>query len=242
MGGCVREEVERTWEALRRRRRRRLLLLLVLLLRYRNLLGRPRTQVMYGRVAGLLRKQIRIDEVRDSGRDLRSTLCLCSIRARRSVGYMVPIRIVLVLIQVYQFLMSDQEVAKKFNMSVPVRDALGESGGGGRGRVTVARRSCRRGIGRASLSCGCARGAGRARAGGSASGSSGRGVSLPFAWGWRRGRRRGGGFGWRCRRLGAASWRWEGVSQARLGVMRMMVCGTLLVLVVGGWEVMMDGG
>lgn len=109
MGGCVGEEVERTWEALRRRRR---LLLLLLLLRYGSLLRWPRTQVLYGRVAGLLRKQIRIDEVRDGGCDLRSTLCLCSIRARRSGGYMVPIRIVLILIQVYQFLMSDQEVAR----------------------------------------------------------------------------------------------------------------------------------
>lgn len=96
---------------------------------YGNFLGRPRTQVLYGRIARLLRKQIRIDEIRD-GCNLRSSLCLDSVCARSSGGYMVPIRIVLILVQVHQFLMSNQEISIN---SILVRDAL-ECGGPRGGR------------------------------------------------------------------------------------------------------------
>ena len=95
--GGVGEQVERAWHALRRQ----LLLLLLLLLLYRRNRG-VHAQVLYGRVAGLLREQIRIDEVRDRGSGLWSPLrlhgCVC---ARSGVGGVVPVRIVLVLIQMY---------------------------------------------------------------------------------------------------------------------------------------------
>ena len=93
--GGVGEQIERAWHALRRR------LLLLLLLLYRRNWG-VHAQVLYGRVAGLLRDQIRIDEVRDRGCGLWSPLrlhgCVC---ARSGVGGVVPVRIVLVLIQMY---------------------------------------------------------------------------------------------------------------------------------------------